>query len=140
MCKDVVLKNVTSLNSLTAKQLNNGIEWNNSFIRFDDFWNTLEKDPAKGSAVDNCRPIPCLSLMWKLITGMIADKMYCYLERGFVAENRRDFKVNHLLFMHDLKFFGKNKKQSDSHVQTVHILPRYWYAIWDKEMWSGNSG
>ena len=40
-----------------------------------------QKDMAKGSAVDNYRPISCLPLMWKLMTGMLAEKMYSHLER-----------------------------------------------------------
>ena len=40
-----------------------------------------QKDHAKGIAVDNYRPIPCLTLMWKLLMGIIAEDMYCYLER-----------------------------------------------------------
>ena len=39
------------------------------------------KDPERGNAVDNYRPITCLPLMWKLLTGMIADNLYGYLER-----------------------------------------------------------
>ena len=38
------------------------------------------KDPSKGNAVDNFRPISCLPLMWKLMTGVIAEVMYEYLE------------------------------------------------------------
>ena len=34
------------------------------------------KDPEKGSAVDNYRPISCLPLMWKLLTRILANKMY----------------------------------------------------------------
>ena len=40
-----------------------------------------QKDPAKGRAADNYRPTSCLSLMWKLMTGMLAEKMYSHLER-----------------------------------------------------------
>ena len=40
-----------------------------------------QKDLAKGSAVDNYRPISCLPLMWKLMTGMLAEKMYSHLAR-----------------------------------------------------------
>ena len=29
-----------------------------------------QKDPDKGNAVDNYRPISCLPLMWKLMTGI----------------------------------------------------------------------
>ena len=39
-----------------------------------------QKDTAKGNAVDNYRPITCLPLMWKLMTGVISEKMYNYLE------------------------------------------------------------
>ena len=31
--------------------------------------------PAKGNAADNYRPISCLILMWKLITGVIAESI-----------------------------------------------------------------
>ena len=48
-----------------------------------------QKDPAKGSAVDNYRPISCLPLMWKLMTGMFAEKMYSYLERENVLPSEQ---------------------------------------------------
>ena len=38
------------------------------------------KDKDQGSLVTNFRPITCLSLMWKLLTGILADEMYNYLE------------------------------------------------------------
>ena len=34
----------------------------------------------------------------------------------------REFKINHLLFMDDLKLFGKSYEQTDSLVQTVHTF------------------
>ena len=37
------------------------------------------KDPSKGNAVDNYRPISCLPLMWKLMTGTIAESIYNFL-------------------------------------------------------------
>ena len=40
-----------------------------------------QKDPRKGNTADNYRPITCLPLMWKLLTGVIAEEMYNYLER-----------------------------------------------------------
>ena len=39
-----------------------------------------QKDPVKGSAGENYRPIACLPLMWKLQTGMITEETYAYLE------------------------------------------------------------
>ena len=38
------------------------------------------KDQAKGNMVDNYRPISCLPLMWKMLTGIIADCMHSFLE------------------------------------------------------------
>ena len=38
------------------------------------------KDPAKGNDVTNYRPIACLDLLWKLLTGLISEKTYSHLE------------------------------------------------------------
>ena len=40
----------------------------------------IQKDPAKGKAVSNYRPIACLPLLWKLLTGIFADKIYDHLQ------------------------------------------------------------
>ena len=40
-----------------------------------------QKDPQKGNAADNYRPITCPPLIWKILTGVIAEEMYNYLER-----------------------------------------------------------
>ena len=37
------------------------------------------KDPTKGTRADNYRPIACLPLMWKLLTGILSEKIYCHL-------------------------------------------------------------
>ena len=39
-----------------------------------------QEDLGKGKAVDNSRPISCLRLMWKVMTGIIANSVYEYLE------------------------------------------------------------
>ena len=39
-----------------------------------------QKDPQKGNTADP-RPITCLPLMWKILTGVIPEEMYDYLER-----------------------------------------------------------
>ena len=41
-----------------------------------------QKDAQKGNTGDNYGPIACLPLMWKLLTGVIAEETYNYLERG----------------------------------------------------------
>ena len=37
------------------------------------------KDPNKGPAVGNYRPIACLNLLWKALTGLFSEKVYEYL-------------------------------------------------------------
>ena len=44
--------------------------------------NVVFKDPAKGYAVDNCRPVACIPLMWKLSTGVVSESMYNYLDKN----------------------------------------------------------
>ena len=39
-----------------------------------------QKDPGKGNVADNCQPIFCLSFMQKLMTGILANSVYKYLE------------------------------------------------------------
>ena len=39
----------------------------------------IQKDPSKGTAVGNYRPIACLPMMWKLLTGIFAEKVYDHL-------------------------------------------------------------
>ena len=49
-------------------------------------WMTLgkkflcQKDPSKRNAVVNYRTISCLPLMWKLMTGAIAESIYHFLD------------------------------------------------------------
>ena len=39
----------------------------------------IMKDPTKGNQPGNYRPITCLPLMWKTLTGVLADKLYEHL-------------------------------------------------------------
>ena len=41
----------------------------------------LQKDKSKGNVASNYRPITCLPLMWKLLTGVIADQIYVHLDQ-----------------------------------------------------------
>ena len=42
----------------------------------------LIKDKAKGNAVENYRPITCLPIMWKVLTGIIAEDLYQHLHQS----------------------------------------------------------
>ena len=41
----------------------------------------LQKDKSKGDVGSNYRPITCLPLMWKLLTGVTADQIYAHLDQ-----------------------------------------------------------
>ena len=41
----------------------------------------FQKDKSKGNIASNYRPITCLPLMWKLLTGIIADQIYAHLDQ-----------------------------------------------------------
>ena len=41
----------------------------------------FQKDKSKGNVGSNYRPIACLPLMWKLLTGVIADQIYPHLDQ-----------------------------------------------------------
>ena len=40
------------------------------------------KELEKGNAVANLRPIRCLPLLWKLLTGILAEELYEHLEQA----------------------------------------------------------
>ncbi|XP_063585458.1 uncharacterized protein LOC134762848 [Penaeus indicus] len=110
-----------------------------------------QKDPQKGTAVDNFRPSTRLPLMWKLLTGIVADEMYQYLEQSNILPDeqkgcrrrsrdtkdqllidrdltaayewgKKEYKVNHLLFMDDLKLYVKTEDQMSMLVRTDYMF------------------
>ena len=48
-----------------------------------------QQDPVKGNAVVNFRPITCLLLMWKLLTGIFSEDMYCFMENKNLLPDER---------------------------------------------------
>ena len=76
-------KNLSNLHMRIAYQLNKILEGEDNLPTWMTYGRTIlcQKDSAKSSAVENYRPITCLPLMWKLLTGMIAEEMYTYLHR-----------------------------------------------------------
>ena len=85
------LKNLSSLHPRITVQLNHILDGERPFPDWMTFRKTVlfQKDPAKGSAVDNCGSVSCLPLMWKLMTRMLAEKIYSYLERGNVLPSEQ---------------------------------------------------
>ena len=53
----------------------------------------IQKNPTKGNAVCNYKPIACLDLLWKLLTGIITDKLYEHLEnQDLLPEEQKGFR------------------------------------------------
>ena len=71
------------------------------------------KDESKGNVASNYRPITCLPLVWKLMTGIVADEMYSYLESSeLLPEEQKGCRkgsrgTNDLLFIDKMVLLGK---------------------------------
>ena len=50
----------------------------------------IEKDPSKGTATNNYRPITCLLMMWKILTAQIMEKIcYSLTSRGLFPDEQK---------------------------------------------------
>ena len=56
----------------------------------------LQKDQSKGNVASNYRPIISLPLMWKLLTGVIADQIDAHLDHEKLLPSSRS---NDLLYI-----------------------------------------
>ena len=75
------LKRFTSLHEMLAKELNQCLVTGKVPAWMVEGRTVLiQKDPNKGNAVGNYRPIACLNLLRKLLTAIISDKLYLHLE------------------------------------------------------------
>ena len=53
----------------------------------------IQKDPVKCNQASNYRPITCLPMMWKLLTGITREKLYQHLERNeLLVDEQKDCK------------------------------------------------
>ena len=79
----------------------------------------IQKDPTKGNQASNYRPITCLPLMWKLLTGILSDQMYDYLMgKGLLPEEQKGCRrksrrtKDHLLIDKAVLREAKTKKRN----------------------------
>ena len=76
------LKNFKSLRPMIAALLNEVVQTGMVPVWLTTGKTTLiVKDRSKGKDVTNFRPITCLPLLWKLLTGMLAEEIYQHLEK-----------------------------------------------------------
>ena len=75
------MKKITNLHERMITQLNNIMQTGEV-----PKWMTVGrtvlcvKDESIGNAADNFRPISCLPIMWKILTGVLSDNIYNYVE------------------------------------------------------------
>ena len=76
------LKKLAALHECVAKQMDNIISNREDIPKWMTLGNTAlcQKDPSKGYPVDKYRSISCLTLVWKLMTGTIAESIYNFLD------------------------------------------------------------
>ena len=75
-------KRLDKMHEGIATQLNEILEGTIEIPRWMTYGRTVlcKKDPVKGNSVEKLRPITCLPLIWKLLTGIISEDMYCFME------------------------------------------------------------
>ena len=85
------IKSMANLHERIAEQLNKILIGENELPGWMTYGHTIlcQKDVSKGNTVENYRPITCLPLMWKLLTGVIAEEMYTYLEGENLLTNEQ---------------------------------------------------
>ena len=133
------LKNFISLHSKLAENLNPCFETGET-----PAWMTIgrtvliQKDHSKGTVTSNYRPITCLPLAWKLLTGIVANEMYTFLEgNNLLPEEqkgcRRDSKgTADLLFidkllLKEVKFRKRNLAMGwIDYRKAYDMLPHSW--------------
>ena len=53
----------------------------------------IQKDPEKVNAANNCSPIASVPLMWKLLTSVLAEKVYLHLsEKNVLRDQQKGFR------------------------------------------------
>ena len=97
----------------------------------------LQKDKSKGNVASNYRPIFCLPLMWKLLTGVIADQIYAHLDQEkLLPEEQKGCRkgsrgTNYLLcidraVIKEVKSRNKNLAMAWIDSKKAYIVPHSW--------------
>ena len=133
------IKNLKSLHKRTAQFLQECLDKGET-----PKWMTtgrtalIMKDPAKGNQPGNYRPITCLPLMWKTLTGVLADKLYVHLENQAVIGDeqkgcRRSTRGAKDHLMLDKTILRDSKKRSTNlaigwidYQKAYDLLPHSW--------------
>ena len=69
----------------------------------------MEKNKEKGKAASNYRPITCLPLVQKLLTGVIAEEVYGFLDTNLLLSQEQKGCRRKSRGANDLLFIDKEK-------------------------------
>ena len=86
------IKNLSNLHERIAIQISKNLMRDDSLPAWMTHGRTVlcQKDPRKTNAVENYLPFTCLPLMWRLLTGVIAEEIHDILNnRSFFQKNKR---------------------------------------------------
>ena len=98
----------------------------------------MQKDKSKGNIASNYRPITCLPLVWKLLTGVVADQIYAHLDqqKSLLEEQKgcrkRSRRTNDLLYIdraviREVKFRKNNLAMAwIDYKQAYDMVPHSW--------------
>ena len=67
----------------------------------------IQKDKTKGNIASNYWLITCLPLVWKLLTGILADEIYDYLEKKMLLPEEQKWYRRNCKGRSDLLFIDK---------------------------------
>ena len=98
----------------------------------------IQKNPSKGTAPNNYRPITCLPMMWKIRTAQIREKIYYSLtSRGLFPDEqkgcRKGFRGTADLLYIDQHTLNENKERRKSlsvawidYKKAYDMVPKSW--------------
>ena len=98
----------------------------------------LQNDKSKGDVASNYKPVNCLPLMWKLLTGVIADQIYAHLDQEpLIPEEQKECSkgsrgTNDLLYIdraviREAKSRNKNLAMAwIDYQKTYDMVPHSW--------------
>ena len=76
------IKRLDKMHGKIATQFNKILEEKKEIPSWIMYGKTVlcQKDPVKRNSVETFRPINCLPFMWKLLTVIISEDVYCFME------------------------------------------------------------
>ena len=77
------IKNLSNLHERIAIQISKNLMRDDNLPAWMTHGRTVlcQNDPRKANAVENYLSFTCLALMWRLLTGVIAEEIHDYLEQ-----------------------------------------------------------